>query len=107
MQLPAILYTTCFTWNSISISLWRDLRHWLGLALIGCRGRHLVEQAEAALNQVFQPLDEARCQGSIDDIMIKTDREAQVCHACSARFLRPRSIWRSMRKWGSSINSTS
>src|SRR5216684_7913050 len=31
-----------------------------------------------ALNQVFQPLGEASCRSTVDDIVIKTDRQTQI-----------------------------
>src|SRR2546429_669101 len=37
-----------------------------------------VEKTIAALDQVFQPLGEARRRSAIDDIVIKTDRQAQI-----------------------------
>src|SRR2546421_3018606 len=41
-----------FVWNSLSISLWRNLRQRLSLALIECRGCLLADPAEPALDQV-------------------------------------------------------
>src|SRR5947209_14720589 len=43
-----------------------------------CRGLLLIEQAEAAFNQVFQPLGEACCWSAVNNVMIQADRQAEI-----------------------------